>query len=723
MKLHTAVQDQAVLSNVGTTGEFRIRNSAKAFNILSSGLYANKIRAVIRELSCNAVDSHVAAGRVNTPFDVHLPTVLEPWFSVRDYGTGLSHEQVTNIYTTYFESTKTASNDFIGALGLGSKSPFSYTTNFTVTAIQAGRKGIYAAFINDAGVPSIALMSEQALTDEPTGVEVRFSVDDTGDFARFRSEARQVYTWFQLQPVVHGGGDHFEIPQQEYLHRDLVPGVHQRQARGGSMAVMGNIAYPIDVPNSDQALGDLRYILNEGLEMHFGIGELDFQASREGLSYIPETVAAIRGRLEALRDAMLVTLRVEADAIDNAWDRALFLNERYSSYLWRASVQKYCQDTKFPLFNPSSSSWERLTRFDIPVDALAAHNIQIRSFTYGYNSNSCSISQPATVRSQQVGVPDTKRWEIRVDQALSFVVNDTRTGATERAKYHWRNSKNHNQRRNHQVYVLEPVDRKLPMQLDTFWQLLRNPPQKQRMLASSLQQRPRDAKQGAGPVSIMVLQEVVRGYYNRNAEATWRPAGNTQNFDRTVTHYYLPLSGLTCVGRTADVKSLYTYIANSGIMGDAKIYGVRKSDIETVRKMSNWVNLDDEIQRRLINLDTSLMLSTVKQTIDWESYFCYNAHKHVTDPNSVYLQLYQAFAQVRDVKNRSQVLTAYQNLGRIYKTGDQSVSLAALEFKYLDLRDQMLQRYPLLKHMRTTASGESLAQYINLVDASQGVSK
>ena len=43
MKLHNAVQDQPIVSNVGQIGEFRIRNSAKAFNILSSGLYANKI--------------------------------------------------------------------------------------------------------------------------------------------------------------------------------------------------------------------------------------------------------------------------------------------------------------------------------------------------------------------------------------------------------------------------------------------------------------------------------------------------------------------------------------------------------------------------------------------------------------------------------------------------------------------------------------------------------
>ena len=139
MKLHSAVQNEAILSNVGEVGEFRIRNSAKAFNILSSGLYANKIKAVIRELSCNAVDSHIAAGKTDTPFDIHLPNSLEPWFSIRDYGIGLNHDQVTNLYTTYFESTKTDSNEFIGALGLGSKSPFSYTENFTVTAIKDGR--------------------------------------------------------------------------------------------------------------------------------------------------------------------------------------------------------------------------------------------------------------------------------------------------------------------------------------------------------------------------------------------------------------------------------------------------------------------------------------------------------------------------------------------------------------------------------------------------------
>ena len=201
MKLLNSVQNEAILSNVGEVGEFRIRNSAKAFSILSSGLYSNKIRAIIRELSCNAVDSHIAAGNASTPYDIHLPNTLEPWFSIRDYGLGLTHDQVINLYTTYFESTKTDSNEFIGALGLGSKSPFSYIDNFTVTAIKDGRKGIYTAFINEHGIPSIALMMEEETTD-PNGVEVRFAVDQRYDFDKFRSEARFVYEYFSLRPVV-----------------------------------------------------------------------------------------------------------------------------------------------------------------------------------------------------------------------------------------------------------------------------------------------------------------------------------------------------------------------------------------------------------------------------------------------------------------------------------------------------------------------------------------
>ena len=161
-------------------------------------------------------------------------------FRSRDYGTGLTHEQVQNIYTTYFESTKTESNAFIGALGLGSKSPFSYTDNFTVTAIKDGVRGVYSAFINGEGVPSIALMHSEN-TDQPNGVEIQFAVTDRYDFDKFRSEARQVYTYFKLRPVVSGGEQEIAFRDVQYKDKNIIPGVHYVDGRG-SIAVMGNIA-------------------------------------------------------------------------------------------------------------------------------------------------------------------------------------------------------------------------------------------------------------------------------------------------------------------------------------------------------------------------------------------------------------------------------------------------------------------------------------------------
>src|SRR5208282_3082230 len=99
--------------------------------------------------SCNAWDAHVMAGKGDLSFEIHLPTDFEPVFRITDYGTGLSHEDVMNLYCTYFATNKNDSNDVVGAMGLGSESPFCYTQSqddsqgFTVVSRFQGVKRIY----------------------------------------------------------------------------------------------------------------------------------------------------------------------------------------------------------------------------------------------------------------------------------------------------------------------------------------------------------------------------------------------------------------------------------------------------------------------------------------------------------------------------------------------------------------------------------------------------
>ena len=136
------------------TSQAQITMTPEMFSLLSSGVYTFKERAVIRELSCNAVDAQKEAGKENIPFHVHLPTRFEPYFEVRDFGTGLTHDKVMSLYLNYGASTKNDSNDYIGAMGIGSKSPFAIAQSFTVSSYVDGVVNKYSVYLEN-GIPQV----------------------------------------------------------------------------------------------------------------------------------------------------------------------------------------------------------------------------------------------------------------------------------------------------------------------------------------------------------------------------------------------------------------------------------------------------------------------------------------------------------------------------------------------------------------------------------------
>ena len=723
MIISNAPAHEAVLSNVGEIGEFRIRNSAKAFNILSSGLYANKIRAIVRELSCNAVDSHTAAGRQATPFDVHLPNQLDPTFSIRDYGTGLTHEQVQNIYTTYFESTKTESNAFIGALGLGSKSPFSYTDNFTVTAIKDGVRNVYSAFIDGEGVPSIVLMHGES-TDQPNGVEIKFAVNSRNDFYKFEEEARYVYTYFALRPVVSGGDGDFKFRDIEYKEKNIVPGVHYTDSRS-SRAVMGNISYPIDLPNAETALGDLHKLLDCGLEMHFDIGELDFQASREGLSYIPQTITAIRSKLEALNAQLAVHVALEADVIDNDWDKTYFLQKKGGETLFKQAAVKYAQDTNFDLIDVSNSYYMRGVPFKCNIKDLAAkYNIEVLAFQKSRNGATCSEVKPTKVYATAPAADIEQVWEFTIEPSTIFVTNDTRVGALSRAKYHWRNAEAKGIKLpgvgySTNVYVLSPAVKGRVMDTIGFFAELRQPPVGQRMMASELMEKDRKTGKSMGS-NISILKLGARGYggYHKERELVWKDAGKADSFDATETFYYLPLSGFSVISNgvpiTQNMRHFSDMVTESGIPGlqGINILGVRKTDIEYIKTQANWINVQDHIRAVLAKLDPKIVQQCAMKQIDANKYFRYNKDiAKLVSPNGAYAKFLVQFKFVDNVKVDKYSL---EKLCRDYAT---PVDVDTVVQSLTDELTAIRNRYPLLSSLRDyDINADAVAQYINLID-------
>ena len=289
------------IERISTTTErqFTIKATGKAFRILSSGLYKDKILAVVRELSCNAYDAHIAAGCKQRPFDVHLPNQFEPFFSVRDYGPALSPHQIETVFTTYFESTKTDSNDQIGGLGLGCKSPLSYVDSFNVISRYDGVKRTYTVFFDEDDTPSMVLMSEEDITDynwEPNGLEVKLPVR-SDNFYEFNYAAEQVFKYFDVTPNVVGNAD-FKL--QQPISSISGPNYNVTTDGRSARAIMGVVSYPIDKYQVDSKA---RGILSSAIDLYFDVGDLDITAGREELSYDRRTKDMLNKRVsEVLSD-------------------------------------------------------------------------------------------------------------------------------------------------------------------------------------------------------------------------------------------------------------------------------------------------------------------------------------------------------------------------------------------------------------------------------------
>lgn len=703
MKLLTVPQNEAVMSNVNEIGEFRIRNSAKAFSILSSGLYANKIRAIVRELSCNAYDSHVAANKKDVPFEVHLPNRLNPNFSVRDFGTGLDHDQVTNIYTTYFESTKSNSNDFIGALGLGSKSPFSYTDNFTVTAIKNGIKGIYTAFINDQGVPSIALMSVDS-TDEPTGVEVKFAVPDDSDYYKFKSEAATVLRFFDPMPII--SGQDLDLIPVEYEDRDIIPGVHLRKVNDrsdwGSKAVMGNIVYPISVPNWNHFLLDFPF------EFHFGIGELDFQASREGLSYIPQTIDAIKNKIEQLENALENHFKNMVDSQPTMWEKVRYVrnNVQRSSPYYNAA---YDYITNNP--TPRKQIHQGASGYGIRVitaDELAKKfNIILRGVRY-HPGTKTKVTTLST-SSHWANGDYVSAWSFQMGDNYNFYIQDTKVGAIPRLRHKVLQGSTVSLN-----YLLVAADSKKPMKTDRFFDWLGNPGNVAQ--ASTLPEAPKKERSLGTKIPVLKLTET----YSSRDGFTWVDAGDISTYDKSKTHYYIPMSGFTPLFTSSkynSLKDIKSALNNLDIdtFKNVEFYGVRKAGLEHISKYPNWVNLQDAFET-LLNSIRPDEIEGISQALAGSNGDSRIWNRHilaaVTRTDSPYSQAYPLQTQTQKVTYNS----AYMFMGllqefapKIHKKIEKNVDY------YREVVNNIKVNYPLLKHIRYADTSE-IAAYINLVD-------
>ena len=587
MQLKTA--PNVVSNTLPNTTQYSIKASAKAFKILSDGLYSDKIAAPIRELSTNAYDAHVAQGNINTPFDVHLPSVAEPWFSIRDYGIGMSKQELQTTYTTYFDSNKTHSNDFVGCMGLGSKTPFTLSDAFTVTSVKNGKKTTVINYL-DEDVPNFSIISEED-TDEASGTEIKFTPTEANTYDKLRESAQRILGYFDVTPNLTIGStkEEVKVPTKRLEGKDWYY-VDSQLAHSDSIILMGNVAYPFnfcDVSDDfEKKYGwsntyEYRRLVSN-LVFRVPIGNLDITASREEIGWTSEGREYMVNFVERVNNEIKDIMNEQLNDCENFWDaRILFnsmvgYNEEYYSDIDRngsGSIGHFKWTEQL--------SWNGIDVSERYGDVSKNPNLEkmdYRLFWLGSpKRNRYHGADKVNRRSDVHGI-------IPFDADVEFFQNDLPTGSVSRVNHYVRENKNK------VVLMFNEFTNKERKYLK-----LIGYPNKIRV-TSELEKPPSNRN-----TSTTTKDNVIA--YEKTDDYGWNPAGNWSSEEEIAlntkdTIYYVPIRNWKVYFHDSEYSNtckLDTLLGKVIEQDDVKIYGIKYAQTKKLAKYENFKNVFDVI--------------------------------------------------------------------------------------------------------------------------------
>ena len=294
---------QVVGNIVSNKVSIQERDSDFILTILSSNLYSNPIGSLIREYASNAVDSHKEAG-VDDPVIITLGKELSSgryFFSVKDFGTGLSPERFNDVFLNLASSTKRQSNEYIGMWGLGRLSGLSYTDQIQITSNYNGESTQYLMYKdgNQINIDKIITLP----TTERNGVEIRLQINEP-DLNKFADEIVNQLKFFEniylsLENVkTYSSTMELNSSKIKRFNKFAVCSIdkHYSYSREYFYILLGNVVYPLEKSYFyDKSSDEECYY--EGIYPIFEIGELEITPNRENILYSNKNIEKIKSRI------------------------------------------------------------------------------------------------------------------------------------------------------------------------------------------------------------------------------------------------------------------------------------------------------------------------------------------------------------------------------------------------------------------------------------------
>ena len=313
------------------------------------GFYSNKELAPIREYATNARDAHIEAGIPERPIEITLPNQLNPELRIRDFGKGLTINQLEDVYFRYWKSTKRGSNAVNGCLGIGAKSAFAYAPAYTVITWCGGMKTVGTGQKN--GFADI-IYHQPNTNGESDGVEIVIPVEQK-DIYKFIHEATKFFKYWDIRPIFHNVEQNtFEqnTLKEAFNIMDTPPfisgdGWAVRPAgygHGESKAIMGFVAYDIDweqvknslAPEIALKINGIFDFLRENItSLYFPLGSLSFTPNRESLQYNELTIKVLSEKLQQIYGSLLNLITSKISNAPSIWEAKIRYNKIFNKEL------------------------------------------------------------------------------------------------------------------------------------------------------------------------------------------------------------------------------------------------------------------------------------------------------------------------------------------------------------------------------------------------------
>lgn len=283
----------------GETQAFGVGDASVVIEILRNRLYEFKIQTLVQEYVSNAKDSHTEIGKKHNQFEITVPTLLNPVFSCKDFGPGVSPERMSKVFILYGNSTKRNDNTQIGGLGIGAKSGFAYTDSFSIITRVDKIKRSYVAHIGSNNSGRLDLVSVEE-TNEENGTEIQIAVKPN-DINEFRNAVlRAIYFWTE-KPFLKGIVDiptlitGHRLGDCELIDEHLLPNYIGGDYNKDPMAIIDGIPYPVShkLLNKCPTLYKLKHFVHQKILLHLDNGVVEVAASRESIADSTKSIDAL----------------------------------------------------------------------------------------------------------------------------------------------------------------------------------------------------------------------------------------------------------------------------------------------------------------------------------------------------------------------------------------------------------------------------------------------